>query len=205
MLIADIGNRHIHIYNGLYVEHLRVDSAIKKYADMDIAYISVNHKAEDSIKNQTRWRDISHKIVLDGSYDTMGIDRKALCLSHKDGLFVDAGSAITVDLVEGGVYQGGFILLGLSSMIDAYSEISPALSTTLNREISIDRLPITTRDGISYGIIAPIKSVIKRDQKDHRVYFTGGDGEFLSSYIEGSIFDDKLVFKGVLNSLNQMK
>lgn len=205
MLIADIGNRHIHIYDGLCVEHLRVDSAIKKYADKDIAYISVNHKVEDSIKNQTQWRDISHKIVLDGSYDTMGIDRKALCLSHRDGLFIDAGSAITVDLVEGGVYQGGFILLGLSSMIDAYSKISPALSTTLNREISIDRLPITTRDGISYGIIAPIKSVIKRYQKDHRVYFTGGDGEFLSSYIEGSIFDDKLVFKGVLNSLNQTK
>jgi len=205
MIIADIGNTHIHIYDGLCVEHLRLDDTMKRYGEIDIVYISVNHQAEDSIIEKTNWLNISDDIVLKSSYDGMGVDRRALCLSHKNGLFIDAGSAITVDLVEDGVYQGGFILAGLSTILKAYSEISPALSTTLNREIYLDRLPNTTRDGISYGIIAPIKSVIEKHQKSHRVYFTGGDGEFLSSYLENSIFDEELVFKGVLNALNQMK
>lgn len=205
MLLADIGNTHIHIYDGVSVVHLTFEEAIERYAQREIEYISVDHSKEANIQTKTLWKNISSSIILEGAYETMGVDRRALCLSHKNGLFVDAGSAITVDLVEDGVYRGGFILVGIKSMLKAYGAISPVLSTTLNREISIGRLPLTTRDGISYGIIAPIKAIVEKHHNDKSVYFTGGDGALLSSFVSGSSYDDTLVFKGVQNALQSIQ
>ncbi len=76
MLLADIGNSRIHIYDGEIVEHLDYESAFKKYGDSDIFYISVQHRLNDRLKEFSRWVDISDRINLDGSYPTMGIDRK---------------------------------------------------------------------------------------------------------------------------------
>ena len=205
MLLADIGNTHIHIYDGVSVVHLQFGEAIERYAHKKIEYISVDRTKEADIKTKTLWNNIASSIILEGAYETMGVDRRALCLSHQNGLFVDAGSAITVDLVEDGVYRGGFILAGIASMLKAYGEISPLLSTTLNREISINSMPLTTRDGISYGIIAPIKAIVEKHRNDKSVYFTGGDGALLSSFVSGSFYDDTLVFKGVQNALQSIQ
>ena len=180
------------------------DDAIKKYAHSPLRYISVNHSIEAEIYRLTEWQNVSSSIHLEGAYDTMGVDRRALCLSHPDGLFVDAGSAITVDVMEAGVYRGGFILPGIAAMLKSYAEISPALDTILNREVSLDSLPLTTKDGISYGIIASIKAVIEKQQKGKMLYFTGGDGEFLSTLFEGSVFDEALVFHGMKRALKRM-
>jgi type III pantothenate kinase len=201
MILADIGNTHIHLYDGKHVTHLIHHDAIKEYGQKTLNYISVNQSLEEKITIQTKWKNISSLITLEGSYDTMGVDRRALCLSHSDGVFVDAGSAITVDVMEGGVYQGGFILPGHRAMLESYAGISPVLKHELNREVCTESLPLTTKDGISYGIIASIKSIIEKHQKGKTVYFTGGDGEFLSSLFEGSVFDETLVFQGIMHAL----
>mgnify|MGYP001556459108 FL=1 len=134
---------------------------------------------------------------LEGAYDTMGVDRQALCHSHDDGVFVDAGSAITVDVMENGTYMGGFIYPGLKAMIDTYSAISPALETQLNETISMQCLPTTTKDGISYGIIASIKALIDKHSDSKKLYFTGGDGELLSTFFKEATYDEMLVFDGM--------
>ncbi len=203
MLLADIGNTHIHLYDGKQVEHLRHQDAIKKYAQEPIFYISVNQSLEDKITTQTQWKNISSLVILERAYDTMGVDRRALCLSHSEGLFVDAGSAITVDVIEDGVYQGGFILPGHRAMLESYASISPILRHDLNYEVSTESLPLTTKDGISYGIIATIKAVIENHQKGKTIYFTGGDGEFLSSLFDESVFDETLVFQGIQKALEK--
>lgn len=200
-MLADIGNTHIHIYDGSQLLHLSHSRAISLYAKESICYISVNEGLYDEISTKTRWIDISPYITLDGAYEGMGIDRQALCLSHNNGIFIDAGSAITIDIMDGGLYQGGFIILGLATMIEGYGQISKALSTTINREISIDKLPKTTRDGITYGIIAPIISIIKEHQNGKPIYFTGGDGKLLSSFIDGAIYDEQILFRGVEKAL----
>ena len=205
MLLADIGNTHIHIYDGKRVEHLKIDKAIKIYAQQEIQYISVNHAAEEMINSTTAWINVSSYMKLEGAYESMGVDRRALCLSRDDALFVDAGSAITVDCMRDGVYQGGYILAGISAMLKVYADISPALETTLNREISIDKLPLTTRDGISYGIIAPIKAVIEREPNSNKIFFTGGDGAFLSTLFQDAIYDEKLLFQGMQKALESTR
>jgi type III pantothenate kinase len=204
MLLADIGNTRIHIYNGKSVVHLTHDEAIEEYGDKKLYYITVKHELRHTLKLLKCWIDISYKITLPNSYDTMGIDRKALSLSSKDGIFVSAGSAITVDIIEDGVYQGGFLLPGLRAYLDAYGSISPALRTLLNRKISLDELPQTTKDGISYGIILSIKMLIEKHQSDKKLYISGGDGEFLSSFFDNAIFDETLIFQGMKNALQKV-
>ncbi len=201
MMLADIGNTHIHLFDGKDVLHLPHKEAIEKYAQRPIRYITVNQALEAQIIRETNWRNISASITLEGAYDTMGVDRRALCLSYPDGLFVDAGSAITVDVMEKGVYLGGFILPGIQAQLKSYAHISPVLECELERNISLESLPRTTKAGVSYGIIASIKAIIELHCKERQIYFTGGDGALLSSFFEGSVFDEALLFRGMLSAL----
>ena len=108
-LLADIGNSYFHIYNGKTVEHLTYDDAIKKYALIKMQYISVKSQLDSKIEEIKAWENISSKMTIEGEYKTMGVDRKALCLSQIEGIFIDAGSAITVDVVKDSQYIGRFI------------------------------------------------------------------------------------------------
>ncbi len=200
-LLADIGNTRIHIYNGEEVIHLSHQEAIEKYKDKKLQYITVKHELKEQLNCLKNWEDISHLMQIQNAYETMGVDRKALCLSHRNGVFVSAGSAITVDVVEDGVYKGGFLLPGLKAYVEAYGHISPALVTELNEELSLDALPMTTKDGISFGIIASIKLLIEKYQADKRVYISGGDGRFLSQFFKNALFDETLIFQGMRNAL----
>jgi len=201
ILLADIGNTHFHIYDGKKVEHLSYEDAIKKYIHKELFYISVKHQLSDEIADIPKWKNISSLMSIEGEYTTMGIDRKALCLSHNDGLFVDAGSAITVDVVENGCYIGGFILPGLQAYIKSYKSISPALDTDLSQKLNLAELPTTTKEQISYGIIASIKALIDKHSTAKILYFTGGDGKFLSTFFEGAIYDETLVFTGMQQAI----
>jgi len=204
ILLADIGNTRIHIYDGDEVVHLTHKEALERYKNKKIEYITVKHQLKEELSLLKNWVDISDLIRIKNEYSTMGIDRKALCLSHKNGIFVSAGSAITVDVVEEGRYMGGFLLLGLRAFVDAYTSISPALEIEINRDILLNQLPQTTKDGISYGIISSIKMLIEKHQSDKKLYVSGGDGEFLASFFDNAIFDETLIFQGMKNAVQKV-
>ncbi len=201
ILLADIGNTHFHIYDGKTVEHLSYDDAMNKYDKTAMQYISVKSQLEKRIEEIQTWENISLCMTIKGEYDTMGIDRKALCLSRPQGIFVDAGSAITVDVVEDKQYIGGFILPGVKAYIETYKNISPSLETVLNKAVNLEELPSTTREQISYGIIASIKALIDKHIDGKKLYFTGGDGQFLSQFFDDAIYDETLVFQGILKTI----
>lgn len=201
-ILADIGNTHVHILDHGKILHLDHEEAVERYQERELYYISVSHRLDPKITQIRKWKDIAAQIVLKGAYETMGIDRKALCLSRRDGIFVDAGSAITVDVVRDGIYQGGFILPGITVYLESYSRISPVLDTAINEDIVLDKLPLTTKDGISYGIIASIKALIDQHRDDQPLYFTGGDGRFLSRFFKGAVYDESLVFQGMMQALS---
>ena len=205
ILLADIGNTHFHIYDGTIVKHLPYADAIEKYADKELLYICVNSSIIEQIKDMKYWKNISSIIGIYGEYDTMGVDRKALCMSHKNGVFVDAGSAITVDVVEDGRYMGGFILPGIRAYLESYKFVSPALNTSLDKTLRLKELPTTTKEQISYGIIASIKSLIEKHSKSKTLYFTGGDGKFLSTYFDNALYDETLVFHGIMKAIKDKK
>jgi len=205
LILADIGNRHAHIWSDGIVKHLLVADAIDTLGDERVYYISVNSHYSDAISALEGWIDISSGISISGEYPTMGIDRKALCLSRGDGVYVDAGSAITVDVVEGGCYVGGFILLGLHSYEQAYADIAPILRVDIDRAVDIYELPRGTRAGVSYGAVAPIVASIERVSSGRAIYFTGGDGEWLSRYFQEAVFDQELLFEGMRRAVEKLK
>ena len=200
-LLADIGNTRIHLYDGKEVVHLLPDEAIEQYGTQKVYYISVNHHLEPRLKRETAWENISDQVHIPCEYDTMGVDRRALCLSHDNGVFVDAGSAITVDVMERGIYKGGFIYPGLKALQESYARISPALETGLDTDISLTELPRTTKGQISYGIIAPIKTLIETLSRGKPLYVTGGDGRTVSGFFANAVYDETLVFKGMVHAL----
>ena len=201
LLLADIGNTHFHIYDGKKVEHLLYSDAIAKYSQDKLCYISVKHQLSAEIAGIQKWVNISSLVHIERDYETMGVDRRALCLSHKNGIFVDAGSAITVDVVEEGVYRGGYIFPGLKAMLMCYEEISPSLAAELDTKIDLNHLPLTTKEQISYGIIASIKALIEKHSEGKTLYFTGGDGKLLAGYFGNAIYDEMLVFTGLREAL----
>ena len=209
MILADIGNSYFHIYDGEKIEHLTYEDAIDKYGDEALYYITVKHQLTSQIEEIKNWKNISSQVKIKGEYNTMGVDRKALCLSQVNGIFVDAGSAITVDVVENSIYIGGFILPGLKAYIESYKTISSALDIELNKAVNLEDLPTTTKDGISYGIIASIKALIDKHSdgkksNNRKLYFTGGDGKFLSQYFEEAVYDQMLVFDGMQKVIGVM-
>jgi len=200
-LLADIGNTHFHIYDGQQVVHLSYHDAINTYRNNPLQYISVNKHIEKQIGCIKGWENVSSQMVLPNAYETMGVDRKALCLSHDNGVFVDAGSAITVDVMERGVYKGGYIFPGIKAMLQSYASISDVLDVSLDASVDLTRLPLTTKEQISYGIIASIKTLIEKHQKKKPLYITGGDGRLLAGFFSDAIYDEALVFKGMMHAL----
>lgn len=208
MIICDIGNTNVKMYEeGRYWQK----SILEFYAfktDDKVFYINVNKNIENHLKSQKNFINLEPHVDFDTVYRDLGIDRIAACRAIKDGIVVDAGSAITVDIMSNGIHLGGYILPGLQSYIHAYKNISPLLDKQINPHVSLDTLPQNTADAISYGVVKSILLTIKGTASNKKIYFTGGDGQYLSSFFEKSIYDKILVFKGledvakkVLNSI----
>jgi type III pantothenate kinase len=119
------------------------------------------------------------------------------CYGGDNAIIVDAGSAITVDIMENGQHQGGFILPGLRKFHEMYAQISPKLDFDFALKQNFDKIPQNTQDAISYSIlkatILPIKEIAHKKQ----LLFTGGDGEFLSSFFSESIYKKDLIFENM--------
>ena len=131
----------------------------------------------------------------------MGIDRISACYTIKDGIIVDAGSAITIDIISNSVHLGGFILPGIASYKKAFHQISPKLKHELNTQVSIDAFPQKTIDAMSYGVFKSIYLLIKDTACGKKLYFTGGDGQFLANFFDNAIYDKLLIFRGMKKAI----
>lgn len=203
MLLCDVGNTNVNFY-----EDKRVWKAGAKQRDIFptdqvFYYISVNKKISDALENKKNAINLESYFDLDTAYEGLGIDRIAACSAVKEGMIVDAGSAITVDIMSSGVHLGGFIMPGLLSIENNFATISEKLKCRLNPHVDLDILPQNTKDALSYGAIKPLLMILKESCKGKRIYFTGGDGKFFSRFFENSIFHDTLVFQGMLKVLKK--
>ena len=197
MILCDIGNRSVDFYDDGKIwsmDHLEFQNYKPKEK---IYYISVNGKISKRLEREPNFIDIEAYFDFDTIYQGIGIDRVAACTTVKDGMIVDAGSAITVDIVSNSLHLGGFILPGLGAYEKCFSQISDRLDVRLKPNIDLDALPQKTADALSYGVIKPILMILKDTCKDKTIYFTGGDGKFFSKFFENSIYDRTLIFRGM--------
>ncbi|RDU57337.1 type III pantothenate kinase [Helicobacter sp. MIT 99-5507] len=203
MFLCDIGNTYLHFFCRGKMWKEKATQITKKNHDIPIYYISVNKKNEKKLlESHPKCLNIENYINLDTIYKGLGIDRKAACLSIQNGVIVDAGSAITIDIMQSGIHLGGFILPGLDTYNKLFSNIE-VLNLNFNLNVSLTSLPQNTRDAISCGCIKSIILMIQNAAKNDYIYFTGGDGRFLSKFFNQSIYDNTLVFKGMLKALQK--
>jgi len=202
MILADVGNTRVHLYEEGRILHLELDDALEAFGERIVHYICVNDAAKERIVAESYWRDIADRIDLPGSYPGMGVDRRALCLSRGDGLYVDAGSAITFDLMVEGEYKGGGIFPGIRAWERSFAAASPALDREPDWEIDPDTPPKGTRRQISYGIMASIVHTVRAMRKGLPLYVTGGDGRRIAAWLgTGVRWEEGLVFEGMLVAL----
>lgn len=192
--LCDIGNTNFNFDDG---EIISVDSFDISSINEKVYYISVNHYWEKRLEDEKNWINLRKNVNFENYYATMGIDRIMCCEAVENALVVDAGSAITVDLIRNSKHQGGFIYPGFAAMEKTYKNISPALIVSLNFEIDLATMPKNTEDSISFGVIAPLVAYIRSLADKLPIIITGGDAEKLHSFLPCAKVDNTLVFKGM--------
>ncbi len=205
MILCDVGNTTYHfLIDGKDYRYL-LEEELPFISEM-IYYISVNDKATEKIESfYENCINLEKFLDFKTAYKGMGIDRKVACCSLKNAIIVDAGSAITVDMMKDGIHQGGFILPGIRKFEQMFEQISSTLKYEINTKVNLDRIPLCTQDAISYSILKSIILPIKDFAKDENIIFTGGDGNFLSTYFDNCTYKENLIFenmKGLIDANN---
>lgn len=197
MILCDIGNTTYHfLVKGKHKKYF-LDEKVPKFDD-EIYFVSVNEKATKRLlKKNPHAKNINKLLTFQTSYQGLGIDRALACTFQDNCVIVDAGSAITVDVMEGGIHIGGFILLGLRRFMKSYPKISKKLKFEFEKEINLDKIPLRTKDAILYAMLKSIILPIKEVSLNKNIIFTGGDGELLSKYFENSVYKKDLIFENM--------
>ena len=200
MILCDIGNTHFHFNkDGLLFDEK--ECSLKKEK---IYFISVNNnKTNELLKKNPNSLDLSKYVKFNTSYQGLGIDRIMACKTISDGVVIDAGSAITIDIMSSNIHLGGYILPGLKAINDSYRQISEKLDYNFISQIDMKILPSNTNEAISYGGVGMILNMIKNIAKNQKLYFTGGDGVYLSKFFDNSIYIKDLVFRGMKQTIKE--
>ncbi len=199
-LLVDVGNSSAKVYDGKSVRRIPKEE-LARLRHKKAAYVCVDTKMVPILAKWESWIDIARFVDLPGSYEGMGEDRRVLCSLVKEGVIVDVGSAVTVDVMHDGVYKGGFLYPGLHAMERAFASISPRLACGIKHAVS--QLTKDTCAQIAYGALVPLASHIRK--LGSPCYLTGGDAEILAPLIPGAIVDKELIFKAMQKIIQRKK
>ncbi len=197
MILCDIGNTTYHFLVRDKHKKYFLDEKVPVF-DEEIYFVSVNEKATKRLlKKNPHAKNINKLFNFQTSYQGLGMDRAVACSFQDNCVIVDAGSAITVDVMEESKHIGGFILLGLRRFMKSYPKISKKLKFEFEKEINLDKIPLQTKDAIQYAMLKSIILPIKEVSLNKNIIFTGGDGEVLSKFFENSVYKKDLIFENM--------
>lgn len=201
LILCDIGNTTLDFLEDGKKSKVIADSYDASGLQKRVFYICVNEEFSKKLQAHQNWIDLEKYVNRTRYYETMGIDRIAACEAVQNGVIIDAGSAITVDVVRDGEFLGGYITLGLHVSQKAYKELSSRLDYSYNFEIDLDRMPRNSQDALTYGQIG----VLYRDVMSYKlpIYLTGGDAQKLKSVFKEAVLDEELLFKGMKNIMKK--
>jgi type III pantothenate kinase len=142
---------------------------------------------------------------------TLGADRLAntaglMALGYASGVAIDAGTAITVDVLDRGHLRGGLILPGFTLMAEAlhaHTEQLPRVRPLPTRDLVGQDTSSALRAGIHHGttggVIAIAAAVRRTLGRGAPLVFTGGDGERLWAEcpLPGARFEPHLLLAGM--------
>ena len=203
MLLCDIGNTSLHFFDGVHDYKEDVNTFDIRSIKENVYYINVNPHLHVKLNETDNWIDLKLHVNYAEYYKTMGIDRIMVCEAVHDGIIIDAGSAITVDIMQQGSYQGGFIYPGVDSMHSSYTNISSRLDYPFNFELDLDKMPKNSQDAISYGFLRLLYGEVMRHNKP--IILTGGSAVELEHVFKEAQIDTMLIFKGMNTVISRIK
>jgi len=195
LLLCDIGNTSYHILDYCVAYKREVGIFNPASITEKIYYISVNGAVSERVATLENWVDVAQYVDMSKYYETMGIDRICAVEAVRSAVIVDAGSAITVDVVRDEKFEGGFIFPGVEAMEQTYKNISPALDYSFNFDLDLDIMPKNSQDAISYGFLKTLYSEVMSHNLP--VILTGGNAVELQKVFKNATVDEKLIFDGM--------
>jgi type III pantothenate kinase len=171
-------------------------------ATLEVPFTVFGEDRPIPIENRTR---APERVGVDRLLAALGAWRRAGA-----AIVVDAGTAITVDLVTAGpTFEGGAILPGLALCAEALHS-----KTALLPLVTIERAPksvlgLDTEDairaGVYFGAVGAIRLLVEElraEREDRAVLVTGGAASLLmASLPEHYVLDADLVFRGMAAAL----
>lgn len=148
--------------------------------------------------------------------DRVGTDRLLAAVAanqlrtpSRNAIVIDAGSAITIDLVSNrGAFEGGVILPGLKILGQALANQTDALPL-VHGSLSDEQPPVVGRStqgailsGMFWGSVGAVREVVQRITEGlpaaPDLFLSGGDAQHFAPFLEGQprIVED-LVFSGL--------
>ncbi len=149
----------------------------------------------------------AHRVGTDRLAAAVAVN--ALRIPKRSAVLVDAGTAVTVDLITSdGVFRGGAILPGIQTAARALADATDALPRLENLDLSSVPAVIgkstqdAMRSGIVWGCVGAVRELILQMSAAvpdvPSVFCTGGDGIHLARLIDREMkFDPNLVLRGV--------
>lgn len=219
-VVIDIGNTSVKValYEGLKIKRKErfqeiTSDTIRKFGGRDLfdgLIVSDVRGGNPDLIDQLRMLtghfhslSSSSRLPFSINYDTpetIGVDRLAAAagalLRHPacDLLVIDAGSAVTIDMVTGNAYQGGSISPGLTMRFRALSEYTgrlPMLAPSKKFSFPGKSTKDAITGGVIMGLLFEINEYIRTFEGRHTnpaIIITGGDGEFIASLTESEVF-----------------
>ena len=125
------------------------------------------------------------------SPETLGVDRwlAVLAAFNKTGraaIVVDAGSALTLDIVDsGGVHQGGYIVPGLRLLQSSLWQGTDQVKVDQSGSVHRPNPGATTEEAVSHGCILMLVALIERlaAEQSAELIITGGDALLLKNQL----------------------
>ena len=121
----------------------------------------------------------------------------------REAVIVDAGTAVTVDVLEGGVFEGGAIFPGSSLLARSLSDgtaVLPFVPGTSREPLLPGRsTEAAIRAGITRGLVGAVTELVRRSSpQGASIWLTGGECDMYAPLLEGDLHIDKdLVLKGL--------
>lgn len=127
----------------------------------------------------------------------------------REAVIVDAGTAVTVDLLSGGCFRGGSIFPGLSLLAGALHGGTALLPLVGDMKAWPEPPGRNTKEavevGILWGLVGAVKELVSRTLPEGTdLWVTGGGGSFLAPHLGHPVrFEGDLVLKGLLQLVSE--
>ena len=219
-LVVDIGNSFIKaavvdaeqvvaIQRFATLEEMAEATLLEEYESIERAIVASTAADTRHVAELLRGRGIptlemtqSTPVPIENGYltpETLGVDRLAAAVGAMsqvggDCVIVDFGSAITIDLVENGVFRGGNISPGVAMRFRALHDYTLRLPKCLPTDEILEVGTSTLKaieQGVMQGITNEIEGYITHFYEKNvklSLIFTGGDAKYFVKRIKNAIF-----------------